>query len=207
MWGGARRGSGPKGERARRALPHRSRDSFSASQPVHVTLRMAAHVWNLRSQRSFAVIHGALDGVRARPDFRVVHFSILGNHVHLIAEADGARALANGVRALSIRLARRLNAMMGRSGPVFEDRYHVHVLRTPAEVRNALRYVLGNYAGHSVAWGENVSRAWVDPYSSATARAPRVGLRRAGDEERGDVAPQERGGAETRRVRRRLMAR
>jgi hypothetical protein len=136
---------------------------------------MAAHVWNLRSQRSFAVIHGALDGIRPRSGFRIVHFSILGNHVHVIAEADGARALANGVRALSIRLARRLNAMMGRSGPVFEDRYHVHVLRTPAEVRNALRYVLGNYAGHAGAWGENVSRTWVDPYSSATARAPRVG--------------------------------
>ena len=175
MWGGARRGTGRKRVRARRALPHRPREDFTASQPVHVTLRMAGHVWNLRSQRSFAVIHGALDGVRARPGFRVVHFSIQGNHAHVIAEADGLRALANGVRALSIRLARRLNAMMGRSGPVFEDRYHAHVLRTPAEVRNALRYVLGNYAGHSMAWGENLSRTWVDPYSSAVVRAPRVG--------------------------------
>jgi hypothetical protein len=136
---------------------------------------MADHVWSLRSQRSFSVIHGALDGLRARPGFRVVHFSIQGNHVHLVAEADGPRALANGVRALSIRLARRLNAMMGGSGPVFDDRYHVHVLRTPAEVRNALRYVRGNYAGHSVAWGENVSRRWVDPFSSAVVLAPRVG--------------------------------
>jgi hypothetical protein len=104
----------------------------------------------------------------------VVHFSVQGNHVHLIAEADGARAFALGVRALSIRLARRLNSMMGRSGPVFADRYHAHVLRTPAEVRNAIRYVLGNYESHAARRGEPKStQGWVDPYSSAAARAPR----------------------------------
>jgi hypothetical protein len=52
-----------------------------------------------------------------------------------------------------IRIARGLNAMMGRTGPVFEDRYHAHVLRTPAEVRNALRYVLGNYSSHAARRG------------------------------------------------------
>jgi hypothetical protein len=121
------------------------------------------------------VIHGALDDVRPRPGFRIVHFSILGNHVHLICEADGPRALATGVRALSIRLARRLNTRMGRKGPVFEDRYHAHVLRAPAEVRNAVRYVLGNHARHARAWGEKVPPRWVDPFSSAELRAPRTG--------------------------------
>jgi REP element-mobilizing transposase RayT len=107
---------------------------------------MADHAWNLRSERSYAVIHRALEAARRRPDARVVHFSIQGNHVHAIFEAAGTRALANAVRALSIRIARGLNRMMGRSGPVLADRYHAHVLRTPAEVRNALRYVVGNFA-------------------------------------------------------------
>jgi putative transposase len=94
--------------------------------------------------------------------------------LHLIVEADGARAFALGVRALSIRIARRLNAMMGRSGPVLADRYHAHVLRTPAEVRNAVRYVLGNFESHGERRGERrSSKGWVDPFSSAAARAPR----------------------------------
>jgi REP element-mobilizing transposase RayT len=171
---------------------------------------MAPDVWNLRSERSFTVIHGALDGVRARPGFRVVHFAILGNHVHAICEADGPRALANGVRALSIRLARRLNRAMGRSGPVLEDRYHARVLRTPAEVDNVVQYVLGNHRRHARAWGEKISARWVDPYTSERPRSPQLGqlslweipvtrragtwlLRRAG--RRGEVAS--RGGAHT----------
>jgi hypothetical protein len=107
------------------------------------------------------------------PGFRVVHFSILGNHLHLIVEADGTRAFALGVRALSIRIARGLNAMMGRKGPVFADRYHARVLRTPAEVRNAVRYVLGNFESHAERRGEPRStKGWVDPFSSAAGTAP-----------------------------------
>jgi REP element-mobilizing transposase RayT len=34
-----------------------------------------------------------------REDFRIVHFSIQGNHVHLIAEADSKTALAKGMQA------------------------------------------------------------------------------------------------------------
>jgi putative transposase len=166
-WGGARAGAGRKRVRSRAALPHRTREEFRAYQPLHVAVRMAEHVWNLRSRRSFAVIDGALRAVRPRRDFRVIHFSTLGNHLHLIAEASGPGALASGMRALSIRLARRLNAMMGRRGRVLEDRYHVHVLRTVREVRHAVRYVLGNYANHAATWREKVPATWADPYSSA----------------------------------------
>jgi putative transposase len=172
-WGGKRAGSGRKRVRARRAVPHRARGEFRPYQPVHVTVRMASHVWNLRSQRSFAIVHGVLADVRARGDFRVAEFSIQGNHVHLIVEASGPGALGRGMRALSIRLARRLNGMMGRRGSVLEDRYYTHVLRTPAEVRNALRYVRGNFAGHACRWGERVSARWVDPFTSAAGREPR----------------------------------
>jgi hypothetical protein len=102
----------------------------------------------------------------------VVHFSLLGNHVHLITEADDTTALALGMRALSVRIAMGLNVLMNRRGPVFSDRYHAHVLRTPSEVRHALAYVLGNFASHARRRGERVSPAFVDPYSSAAERGP-----------------------------------
>ena len=176
-WGGRRDGAGPKPTfpRDRPALPHRARPELRPYHPVHATLRVRDHVWNLRSQRSFAVIHAALAAVRRRTDFRVVHFSIQGNHLHHVVEADGNRALATGMRALSIRIARGLNAMMGRRGPVFEDRYHARVLRTPAEVRSAVRYVVGNFESHAARRGERTSGRWVDPFSSAAASVPRVG--------------------------------
>jgi REP element-mobilizing transposase RayT len=167
-------GAGRPPVRERPGAPHAARAPMRAWQPVHVTLRVASHVWNLRSERSFAVVDAALRGVRKRTDFRVVHFSVQGNHLHLIVEANGPGALASGMKALVPRLARGLNRMMARRGPVFVGRCHVHVLRTPAEVRNALRYVLGNFAGHAVTWGERIRGEWVDPYSSASRRAGRT---------------------------------
>lgn len=171
--GGWRAGAGRPSSSACPGVPHVAREAVRPYQPVHVTLRMSDAVWNLRSERSYAVIHRALESARRRPDARVVHFSIQGNHLHLIVEAAGTRALANAVRALSIRLARGLNRMMGRKGPVLEDRYHAHVLRTPAEVTNALRYVLGNFASHAERRGEPTPAGWRDPFSSAVVKAPR----------------------------------
>jgi REP element-mobilizing transposase RayT len=176
-WGGERIGAGRKRRRPRRAVAHRPREDFRPYHPVHVTLRMADHVWNLRSERSFGVIHGSVHDVRTRDDFRVPEFTILGNHLHLIVEAASRRALSTGMRALTIRLARRLNAMMKRSGPVLEDRYHMHVLRTLAEVRNAVRYVRDNFASHAKRRAEPVGAGWVDPFGSAAGREPRLGQR------------------------------
>jgi REP element-mobilizing transposase RayT len=171
-WGGKRRGAGHKPAGGRGAVPHLTRERLRASQPVHVSIRLADHVWNLRSERSFAVIHGVLESVRRRRGFRVAHFSIQGNHLHLIIEADSSVALATGMRALSIRLARGLNRMMGRRGAVVEGRFHAHVLGTPTEVRNALRYVLGNRASHLKRLGLPSEKDSPDRNSSAVARAP-----------------------------------
>jgi hypothetical protein len=41
------------------------------------------------------------------------------------------------MKALGARLAHAANRLLGRTGPVLADRYHLRVLRTPREVRNA----------------------------------------------------------------------
>lgn len=171
-WGGRREGAGrkPRGERA--GVPHARVLKVRSWTPVHVTLRVREHAWNLRSLRSWRVLRRALEGVRGREGFSVVHVSVQGNHVHGLVEAASPAALAGGMRALSGRLALGLNAMMGRKGPVFADRYHAHVLRTPAEVRNALAYVLGNFASHAARRGEPLTASRPDPFSSAAPLGP-----------------------------------
>jgi hypothetical protein len=74
---------------------------------------------------------------------------VQGNHLHLIVEANDAKALARGLQSLEIRIAKGINAEMGTRGAVFADRYHAHILRTPTEVANALGYVRGNFAIHA----------------------------------------------------------
>jgi REP element-mobilizing transposase RayT len=125
-------------------MAHRARGEWTRPMPLHVTLRMAPHVYNLRSRRSFRVIEAALRIGGDRFGVRVIHFSVQGNHIHLLVEAPNRRALARAIQGFSIRVAKGLNRMMGRSGRVFDDRYHARVLRTPTEVRHAIHYVLFN---------------------------------------------------------------
>ena len=68
-----------------------------------------------------------------------------GNHLHLVVEAQDKEALSRGMQGLAVRLARAVNRAVGRKGAVFADHYFARELRTPAEVRRAVRYVLDNH--------------------------------------------------------------
>jgi hypothetical protein len=208
--GGARKGAGRRSARERAGVSHHGRDEVTRETPVHVTLRVLPHVWNLRSGRSLAAVASALEGMKGWRELRVVHFSLQGEHLHLIVEAEGKRALSEGMQGLTVRLAKALNRMMGRRGTVFADRYHAHVLRTPAEVRNALAYVLLNHRSHMLRIGVRSDAAALDRFSSAASfdgwedrpgpEAPSVTspaqswLLRTGWRRRGLLSPDERPG-------------
>lgn len=131
------------------------------SRPVHVTLRAKREAAFFRREAVFPRLRDALRRA-SRAEFRVVHFSVQGNHVHLLVEAGDARVLRRGMQALTTRLARVVNDTLGRRGRVWADRYHRHDLGGPAEVRRALVYVLQNGRKHGV-----VPRHALDPMSSA----------------------------------------
>jgi hypothetical protein len=69
------------------------------------------------------------------------------------------------MQGLSIRLAKRLNLRLRRSGTVFDDRYFARALKTPLAVRRCLLYVLNNYRRHTRSHA-CAPRDWADPYSS-----------------------------------------
>jgi REP element-mobilizing transposase RayT len=109
---------------------------------------MAGGVWNLRSQRCFTRLCRAMWAGGRREHFRLVHFAVMGNHLHVLVEASDREGLTRGMQGLGIRIARALNHLMQRRGRVVDDRYHAHILRTPTEVRHARRYLLNNAARH-----------------------------------------------------------
>jgi putative transposase len=167
--GGRRAGAGrPRGTRTSDRMPHVARPRVSRHRPHHITVRTTRPTWNLRSQRCYRFVEKALSVVKERGGFRVIHFSVQHNHVHLIVEANDRRTLSSAMKALLIRVARGLNGLMGASGKRFDDRYHEHILKTPSETRNALLYVIGNRAVHLARWGKSPRRD-VDPFSSLAA--------------------------------------
>ena len=114
-------------------------------------------------ERSFAI-------ACERPGFRLVHYSLQGNHAHLVVEAHDRATLGRGMMSIASRLARAVNRFAGRSGEVLAERYHVRMLSTPREVHRALRYVLLNATKHAALKTRRVVRAMdsvLDPASSA----------------------------------------
>jgi REP-associated tyrosine transposase len=157
-------GRPPNGERA--GVPHLRRADLSRHHAVHVTLRTVGGVPGMRRQRAVAALEEAFRQARIRFGMRIVHYSIQGNHLHLLVEADDRASLARGMQGLAIRVAKTLNRLFSRGGQVWADRYHAHVLRTRREAANALRYVLGNFARHAKQWGERAAQL-ADGCSSA----------------------------------------
>jgi REP element-mobilizing transposase RayT len=174
-------------------MPHRRRPVHDVHLPVHVTMRAAPGLPSLRGSTPFTELRNAL-AASSGAAFRVLHFSVQRNHLHLVVEADDPTGLARGIHGLAIRTARAINRVLGRHGRVWGDRFHAHALRTP-EVRNALVYVLQNLKKHvrgthgidprsSGAWFEGWKEKVAMPAPSPVARActwlARVGWLRHG---------------------------
>lgn len=150
-------------------VPHVRRETFSSSSPVHVTVRVCNGVPRLQSRVGMRVIRAVFTIARDRLGMRITQYSIQANHIHLIVEATGRHALSRAMKGLCVRIARRLNRATGRKGQVFADRYHAHILRTPSEVRNAVRYVMNNSRTHA----KRAGRRWrwvIDPYAGGPCR-------------------------------------
>jgi hypothetical protein len=154
---------------------------------------MRPDVPSLRITRIVDAIERTFSAGCVRPGFRLVHYSLQGNHAHLIVEAHDRDALGRGMKAIAARLALAVNRIAGRKGPVLAERYHLRLLPTPKQVRNALRYVLLNAQHHvaarrrekaaslsrNVAFDPASSARWFDGWRRqpvpATTRPSRLG--------------------------------
>src|SRR5262245_54815377 len=166
--GGPRAGAGrPRGPRP--CMPHRMRGPVPVDCPVHVTLRVRAGLPSLRTGKLVHEWRRSLALASERGSFRVAHYSLQGDHAHLIVEAHGKHELACGMKSIAARLARAVNRTSGRSGAVLDGRYHHRSLRSPKEVRRALAYVLLNARRHLAKHrhASQLGPARLDPASSA----------------------------------------
>ncbi|MCB9559987.1 MAG: transposase [Kofleriaceae bacterium] len=168
--GGKRAGAGRPARGPRASERHGPRPPLRREHPVHVTLRTVAGVGRLRRRDVYRAMRRALVTALRRDDFRVVHLSIQGNHIHLLVEAANATALARGMQGLQISAAKHINRAIAhrtgarRRGQVFADRYHPRVITSPRQARHALAYVLNNWRRHGADRGLRTHR--LDPYAT-----------------------------------------
>lgn len=150
-WGGRRKGAGRKPSNGMKATaPHATRPSQTDKVPLHVSLRVLAGIPRLRQRRGYQIVRRAIAAANRFDGARICEVSIQHNHVHLIVEAKNRASLTRTMKSFAISLAKnvRLRLAPGRDGAVVADRYHCVKLRTPAQVRAALAYVLCNWRRH-----------------------------------------------------------
>jgi putative transposase len=135
---------------AHKRASHLARPVFSPRHPLHITYRVKEDIGRLRRRDVYAAIKRALRNCCAKPGFRICHFSVQGNHLHLIVEASDKGTLGRGMQGFGISAAKQINRVLDRrKGQVFTERYGCKVIVHPKQVRATLAYVLNNWRKHS----------------------------------------------------------
>src|SRR5436189_3229604 len=104
-WGGARKGAGRKPKNGVAAgVKHEPRAPLKSRHPAHVTLKLRAHLPRLRQKAEYTVLRTAFGRAKDRFGFRLCHYAVLNDHLHLICEAADRQALRRGLQGLAIRI-------------------------------------------------------------------------------------------------------
>ena len=151
----------PMDKKKRSYVPHRTRPKVY-NGPVHTTVHLIDGLPCLRSEPEHACIVKAIGAAQQRFGCQIVDFSVLSNHLHLILEAPDAERLSQAMKSLLVRIARGLNKLWKRKGSIFRERFHCVVMKTVAQIRRTVTYVLQNARKHGM-------QLWpIDPCSSGS---------------------------------------
>ena len=133
-------------------VAHRARKKVTDRFPIHINFKVNHSIKNKTCLR---ILKKAISNARSH-GLRIIHFSLESNHVHLLIEATDNAILTKGMRSLTITFAKGIN-----KGRIQLERYHLHILKSVRETRNAFHYVVLNHAKHA-----QLKRAYIDSYSS-----------------------------------------
>ena len=162
--GGRRPGSGRKRIHSS-GVSHRKRERVSSKTPLHINFKYKVQIKN---KTCLKILKRAITNARSL-GLRVIHFSLQTNHIHLILESQDNETMTKGMRSLTVTLAKGVG-----KGKIQLGRYHLHVLKSLRETKNAVNYVLFNEQKHSQ---RKVSR--IDGFSSLLSHPQALQLIRA----------------------------
>lgn len=149
--GGRRKGAGRRRIHSK-GVSHRAREKVSHRAPLHINFKYKSQI---RNKDSLRLLKRAILNAR-KHGLRISYFSLQSNHVHLIAEAPNNQILTKGMRSLTVTMAMGL-----KKGRIQLERYHLHVLKSLRETKNAIEYVCFNKQKH-----ERKKFSFLDDYSS-----------------------------------------
>ena len=124
----------------RRHLPHLQRD-----KPLFITFR-THHDWILPPPARDEVLKTCLQGNGLK--FVLHAVVVMPNHVHLaltpLNDADGPFSIPEIMQAIKGGAAHRVNKILGRKGPVWQEESFDHVPRSVEKLESQILYIINN---------------------------------------------------------------
>lgn len=109
----------------------------------HVTARGNARGRIFSTPRDALVFLSTLGDVVVRHDWQCLAYCLMPNHYHLLLETPRAN-LSAGMHTLNASYARMFNAAHGRTGHVFERRFHSEPVTRDEHLLETIRYLANN---------------------------------------------------------------
>ncbi|MGR9000151.1 MAG: REP-associated tyrosine transposase [Gammaproteobacteria bacterium] len=69
---------------------------------------------------------------------------VMPDHVHWLFQLGLTATLSEVVKTFKARIAHRVNAYLGKSGPLWQKNFYDHALREEEDVREIARYIIAN---------------------------------------------------------------
>ena len=113
------------------------------SLPSFVTTNTHERRPIFRSEATCELFIRTLYEVRDEARLRLLGFCVMPDHVHLILATD-TEELGHSMQLIKGRFARAYNQTAGRTGAVWQSRYHEQTLRSEEALLDTIEYVMQN---------------------------------------------------------------
>jgi REP element-mobilizing transposase RayT len=130
--------------------------------PSLITTSIADRKALLGAEKAARLFIRTLREVKQETDYHLFAFVVMPDHVHLVLRPPASHSLGQVIQLIKGRFSRHYNEMTGRSGRLWQSRYHERALRSEGELLSAIEYVHGNPVAAGLA-----SEASTYPWSSA----------------------------------------
>jgi putative transposase len=97
----------------------------------------------MKDPRCADVVSSALTNLDGK-QYRLLAWCVMPNHVHFVARLLPSVTLSAVMHSLKSFSAKRINAVLGRSGPVWQREYYDRLIRDADELSRAINYIARN---------------------------------------------------------------
>jgi REP element-mobilizing transposase RayT len=128
-------------------IRHTRRFRLKKPSSLHLTIKVRDNKADIQSKRILKALHYAIKRARLK-GLRVLHYTLEYNHVHLLVESVDNKILHKGMQAFGITIAKAINKIKKTKGTVYKNRYHLRLINSPKQLKNALHYIFSNGIKH-----------------------------------------------------------